>query len=1199
MSVSQCFMGVSLTTNHITCNSLADGNITADIVNGTSPYTYTWSGGETTSSISSLAAGTYDITVTDDNGCVAYNSATVTEPAVITIDGNVTDESASGNDGAIDINVYGGVGPFTYSWSNASTNEDLTGLVAADYTVTVMDSHSCSNTATFTVNPFVCNLTSNITSTNVSCNGGSDGEATITVGNGTSPITYLWSDGQTMQTATGLTTGNYSITATDASSCTVTDAVTISEPTALAISNVVTDETVAGNDGAIDLTVTGGITPYTFDWSNLATSEDLTGIIAGTYDVTVTDFNGCTSTESITVNGVPCTLTATYTGTDASCNGLNDGQADVVASNGTTPYTYLWSDGQTTDIATGLTAGTYSVTVTDANSCTVTDSVTISEPTALAITYVVTDETVAGNDGAIDLTVTGGITPYTYDWSNSVTIEDLTGLTAGTYDVTVTDFNGCTSTSTIVVNGVTPCTLSAIASGTDVNCNAGNDGQAFVIASSGTTPYTYLWSDGQTTDVASGLTAGTYSVTVTDASSCTVTDAVTISEPTALTISYVVTDETVAGNDGAIDITISGGSTPFAFNWSNGATTEDISGLSANVYSVTVVDDNICTATQSIVVNIIGGTTTDTIGYPIPGTLTCSYANGNNTYGDLVKANYFDASSSAGYTDIDGVLIDFCFATNTTTTGTATVAIWDNSGTGGEPGSAPIATATINVSDVITDITNSQSTYVQFSSPVTIPGAFYAGVILPTTAGDSLIITSNSDGDTNPGTAWELWSDGTSWYDIASSWGVNEALAVYPILSTTPCTMWVYANSTDISCNAANDGTASVDVYNGTSPYTYNWSNGGTTSSLSSLSAGTYDVTVTDDNGCTDSGSATVSEPSAISLSFVVTDETVAGNDGAVDLTVTGGTPVFSFIWSNGETTEDISGLIAGTYDVTATDANGCSAIGSAVVNTSGTVITVDTLNYPIPGTPSCTEINGNNSYGDLAKANYFDAASYTGFTKIEGLLIDFCFATGSGNGEVAIWDNSGTSGNPGNSPIVSATIDISTVLTDIGNGQSTYVQFAQPIVIPGPFYAGVILPTVAGDTLFILSNSNGDTNPGIAWEQWSDANWYTVAGSWGVNEALAVYPVVNDEPVYSLQLTDSKDVIVVYPNPVNAILNIKSNNNINQAVLTNMLGEVVINNDANSNFVQIETSHLPKGIYLLQVKTDNGIRGYKVQIAR
>ncbi len=270
------------------------------------------------------------------------------------------------------------------------------------------------------------------------------------------------------------------------------------------------------NTGSIDLTVSGGTSPYTYSWTGGVTTQDRSNLTAGTYTVTVTAA-GCTSTISANITQ-PSALTLSTTQVNVSCNGGSNGSIDLTVTGGVSPYTYAWSNNATTQDITGLVAGTYTVTVTDANSCTKTLSATITQPEALALSNTQVNVLCNGNStGSIDLTVSGGTSPYTYAWSNSATTQDVSNLAAGTYTVTVTDANACTKTLSATITQ--PSALSLSKTQVDVLCNGNSTGSIDLTVSGGTSPYTYAWSNSATTQDISGLVAGTYTVTVTDANS--------------------------------------------------------------------------------------------------------------------------------------------------------------------------------------------------------------------------------------------------------------------------------------------------------------------------------------------------------------------------------------------------------------------------------------------------------------------------------------------------------------------------------------------------------------------------------------------------------------------------------------------------------------------------------------------------------
>ncbi|MFZ5552225.1 MAG: gliding motility-associated C-terminal domain-containing protein, partial [Bacteroidota bacterium] len=341
---------------------------------------------------------------------------------------------------------------------------------------------------------------------------------------------------------------------------------------------------------------------YTYLWSNGQTTQTATGLAAGTYTVTVTDVNSCVATQTITITEPPV-LTANTTSTP-SCGG-NSGTATVTAGGGTSPYTYLWSNGQTTSTATGLSAGSYTVTTTDANGCSTSSSITISPAPPVSFTLSSTQTSCTSNTGTATVNVTGGVSPFTYLWSNGQTTSMATALGVGNYTVTVTDSNGCSQAQTVNITSLGgPAATASVNS--NVLCFGGSTGSASASATGGTSPYTYLWSNGQTSSSAVNLAAGSYSVTVTDANGCASSQTVTITQPNSLLLSTSTSADTCSLGNGTAGSVASGGTGPYSYLWSNGQTTPTITGLGSGTYTVTVTDANNCTQGQNVIVAAVG-----------------------------------------------------------------------------------------------------------------------------------------------------------------------------------------------------------------------------------------------------------------------------------------------------------------------------------------------------------------------------------------------------------------------------------------------------------------------------------------------------------------------------------------------------------------------------------------------------------------
>ncbi|MBW8050657.1 MAG: T9SS type A sorting domain-containing protein, partial [Cytophagales bacterium] len=591
--------------NDVTCNGACDGDATISAAGGSPPYAYLWDDGQIDSIAIGLCAGTYNVIVTDTNGCSSVASITIGEPTAISLITSSTDASCGFADGSATVTATGGTGGYSYLWSSGSTAATDSNLTSGVYTVTVTDTNGCTASATVAVNDIGAPAVNISSSTNLLCNGDCNGDATVSATGGTPPYTWLWDDGQADSTATGLCAGTYNVTVTDASGCNSIVNVTINQPPAISLTTLSTDATCGNADGSATVTATGGTGGYTWLWSTGGTAATDSNLASGIYNVIVTDANGCTTSSTVVVNNIGAPTVSISSSADATCNGSCDGDATVSVTGGTPPYTYLWNDGQIDSTAIALCAGTYNVTVTDSNVCNSIVNVTITEPTAISLTTASTDATCGNADGSATVTATGGTGGYTYLWSSGGTGATESNLTSGIYTITVTDVNSCTTTTSVTVNEPAAPTAS-ISTSNDVLCNGDCNGNATVSATGGAAPYIYLWDDGQTDSTATGLCAGTNNVTVTDTNGCSAAGVnVTINEPAALLLSTDSTDATSGNCDGSATVTATGGTGGYSYLWdasTGNQTTQTATGLCAGTYNVTVTDGNGCTATDTITV---------------------------------------------------------------------------------------------------------------------------------------------------------------------------------------------------------------------------------------------------------------------------------------------------------------------------------------------------------------------------------------------------------------------------------------------------------------------------------------------------------------------------------------------------------------------------------------------------------------------
>ncbi|MBN4065710.1 M4 family metallopeptidase [Candidatus Amoebophilus asiaticus] len=441
--------------------------------------------------------------------------------------------------------------------------------------------------------------TATITIDSVLCN-----NVTLSAGAANS---YLWSTGDSSQSITVNTSANYSVTVSDTINCSATVDTNISVSSGLTLFTGKTDATCGDANGTAIVSVTGG-SVYTYSWSNGATTNNLNNLIAGLYTITVKDENGCTELSAFAINDISGPSIIVNDQADVTCFGMNDGSLVVSISGGSSPVNYYWSNGDSSTALSNLAPGSYTITVIDENACADINVLVINEPAQLASSVNKTDNTCYSScDGTTDLTITGGITPYVFWWNNGVNTEDQSGLCAGTYTVTIDDVNGCSIMDTVVI--LEPTMISTSKLSNDVSCNGAGDGNIDLSVVGGSTPYSFNWSNNQTTEDISSLSGGMYVVTITDNDGCIVIDNTIISEPDSLTLFMSSTPETQNNNDGTATVSVTGGTTPYFYKWDDpqSQTTSTATNLSSGNYLVNVTDNNGCSASATVNVSKIEG----------------------------------------------------------------------------------------------------------------------------------------------------------------------------------------------------------------------------------------------------------------------------------------------------------------------------------------------------------------------------------------------------------------------------------------------------------------------------------------------------------------------------------------------------------------------------------------------------------------
>ncbi len=500
----------------------------------------------------------------------------------------------------------GGTVAGTYAWSPSAGLNSTSGATvtacptsATTYTVVFTSSVGCTASA----NAFVgVNISPTIVGTSSSytvCGG------TSIQLNATGGVTYSWSpsgglSNPNISNPTATPTGNttYSVTGVNANGCSGIDTVVIHVGAPFQLTQTHTNATCGNSNGSIDLSIIGGSGVFIYHWSNNATTQDLANIPSGNYAVTVTGFGGCMNvlTVAVTSLGGP-TLTSTHV--NVSCNGMNNGSIDLTVSGGNAPYTYQWNNGSNSQDINNLAAGTYIVTVTDANNCSSVNNAVITQPTAIALTETHVNSSCGNANGSINLSVTGGTGTYTYHWTpNNATTQDLTGLVAGTYEVIVTDANGCTAFLGVSITNISTITLTQ----THTNASCGNATGSINLTISPAGNYNHYWSNGATTEDITGLVAGSYTVTVySTGTGCVATLTVNITNGNSGTLTETHVNATCSGFNGSINLSVSPAGN-YNYIWTNGATTQDLNNIPAGTYSVTVSNNSGCSNSTTVTV---------------------------------------------------------------------------------------------------------------------------------------------------------------------------------------------------------------------------------------------------------------------------------------------------------------------------------------------------------------------------------------------------------------------------------------------------------------------------------------------------------------------------------------------------------------------------------------------------------------------
>jgi hypothetical protein len=802
----------------------ADGKAIAQAKGGTGIYTFKWDSGETTFNAVKLTEGNHTVTATDANGCVA--TATVKIDAKVDAFAVILREARPircyGEKTNLTVAAVGGKTPYKeYKWSPAIKLSD--GVGAGTYSVTATDAAGTTATATIVIKEPRKLTVSTLLQAGTSP-GKSDGKALAIVEGGTGSMFFRWDNSEATAATNELSPGLHYVTVTDENACTQTASVFI--PEGVDPLKVTLNERdrikCSGGKAVLEVKASGGKEPYQYVWSVSSVRGTNPAVAAGDYVLTVTDGSGATASASISVKQ-PDLLVATATVTAPAGIGASDGKATVDIAGGAATYKISWDNGEDAREASRLTAGRHTVSVTDANACVATAVVVIPE-NILPLSVVVRETTPVkcpGEKAALEVSVTGGKSPFRYVWSVPSLAGERTSAPAGTYSVTLTDAAGTTASAAIQVSQ--PAQLAVVATATAPAGVGASDGKAAVTVTGGTAPYRFSWSSGETGTAADRLSAGKHGVTATDANGCAAAASLEITEnilPLAASVSETVNIE-CAGQKASLEVKVSGGKGPFRYVWNTPSVTGTTPGVSAGEYTVTVTDAAGTTASASVKINQ-------------PAQLTISAA--------MKSPAGMGAADGKALAKINGGTEPYSI-------------IWSNGETAAEATALKSGAHTVTVTDANGCTAATGLGIDENIPPLTIS---LAEIVAPRCAGDKTTLSADVNGGKKPYKF--VWSDpgiesgkpvllSTGMYGFTVTDATGNT-ASSSISVKMPVQLSAAAEVQAPASTGGTDGKAAVKATGGVQPFTFSWSSGETTAAATALPPGKQSVTVTDANGC-------------------------------------------------------------------------------------------------------------------------------------------------------------------------------------------------------------------------------------------------------------------------------------------------------------------------------------------------------------
>jgi len=941
------------------CNAACTGQVRVEAIGGVSPFTYHWSSSVSTlDSLNNLCAGTYDVTITDHNGCTASATQVLSQPLPLSVAVIDSTPPLCGGQctGSAHVDGQGGTGPYNFVWSPSTIDSSHgVNLCAGFYHITVTDANNCTAAGGVTILTAPALIEDTVSTKDVTCNGANNGSIIVDVTGGKLPYTFIWPQALTITDSIGspLAAGTYTPVVVDSNGCRDTFTVIITQP--LLLTATVVFDSIACFGQTVDTataTAAGGTMPYSYALDGSAVyqaSGMFTAMSAGAHTIHVKDANGCTTTVSFTIyqpTAISSSITST---TNILCNGLCTGVIVVAGAGGTPPYQYSINGGAWLASGTfnNLCANpSYTINVKDNNGCpaaALPDAIT--QPSAVSLTFVSATAPLCNNgtNGSFIVTASGGTpgggTPYTYS-ANGGPFQasgTFSPEAAGSYLVTAKDGNGCTDTLTVVVPNP-PASSTFDTAVTEVSCFGGNNG-AIVLTVTGTvTPYTFAWSanaGGATTQNLSNLTAGLYIVTVTDGNGCPVAGPsnIPVTQPLLLTVSVIFDSITCFGQtaDTATG-SGSGGVMPYSYAL-DGSGVYQASGmftaLTVGPHTIDIQDANGCTA--SVPFTIYGPTAVTSSIVSTFNNLCFDSCNGIITVQGSGGVSPYEYSINGGALQTSPTFNNLCANPS------YTINVQDAHGCPAPVLTDAITQPTAIVPQFVSAVQPTCNNGTNGSFVVTASGGTPGGVTPYTYSVDGGPFLANN-GSFSPESA------GNHLVTVMDGNGCTDTITV-TVPNPPPSSTFTTVDA-NVTCFGGSDGSVTVTVLGTGAPYSFSWSPGGATSqNITNLTAGTYTVTITDVNGCIVYGADSVNvitQPIQISASNTVTPPSCfGGSNGCISVTPSGGVAPFTNSWTNGSTSSNPCVFAAGTYSDTLTDANGCIYVDANIVVTQPSQIAI------------------------------------------------------------------------------------------------------------------------------------------------------------------------------------------------------------------------------------------------------------------